>query len=212
VIALLALFVSLGGSAYAAFTLPRNSVGTRQLRNGAVTGAKLQNGAVTWRQIRGHSLRASDFAFGQLRAGERGAQGPKGTTGSLGPRGATGAAGPRGHTGATGPAGPGYHFTTAGGNPGPSLTQAGTYFVVVQAGISNTNPTALTGECDVSDPGLHGAFFSNAFALPPNGSREFSFSGMAAVGSPVSLHLSCTDTSGAAVTPTAPQWWVSPVG
>jgi hypothetical protein len=36
VVATLALFVALGGSSYAAFVLPANSVGTQQLRNGAV--------------------------------------------------------------------------------------------------------------------------------------------------------------------------------
>lgn len=40
-IALAALFVALGGTSYAALSLPAGSVGTRQLRNGAVTGAKL---------------------------------------------------------------------------------------------------------------------------------------------------------------------------
>jgi hypothetical protein len=37
----LALFVALGGTGYAAITIPRSSVGTPQLRNGAVTPAKL---------------------------------------------------------------------------------------------------------------------------------------------------------------------------
>lgn len=37
----IALFVALGGTSYAAVSLPRNSVGTRQLRNGAVTPKKL---------------------------------------------------------------------------------------------------------------------------------------------------------------------------
>lgn len=41
VIAYLALFIALGGSGYAAVAIPRNSVGTQQLRNGAVTPAKL---------------------------------------------------------------------------------------------------------------------------------------------------------------------------
>ena len=41
VMATLALFVALGGSAYAATRLKKNSVGTRQLKNGAVTEAKL---------------------------------------------------------------------------------------------------------------------------------------------------------------------------
>jgi hypothetical protein len=41
VLSLIALFVSLAGGAYAAFTLPANSVGTKQIKNGAVTGSKL---------------------------------------------------------------------------------------------------------------------------------------------------------------------------
>ena len=46
VISLIALFVALGGTSYAAITsLPANSVGTKQLKNSAVTGTKL-NAAV----------------------------------------------------------------------------------------------------------------------------------------------------------------------
>jgi hypothetical protein len=41
VVATLALFLALGGASYAAITLPRNSVGGNQLRNGAVTTQKL---------------------------------------------------------------------------------------------------------------------------------------------------------------------------
>jgi hypothetical protein len=46
VIATMALFIALGGVAVAA-GLPRNSVGTNQLKRGAVTAAKLKRGAVT---------------------------------------------------------------------------------------------------------------------------------------------------------------------
>ena len=46
-ISLLALFVALGGTSYAAISLPDKSVGTAQLKNAAVTGGKIADGAVT---------------------------------------------------------------------------------------------------------------------------------------------------------------------
>jgi len=90
VVALIALFVALGGSAYAVTSLPHGSVGTAQLKNGAVTGAKVKKG----------SLLRSNFKAGQLPAG---AQGPAGPTGAQGPAGPTGA---EGKSGPEGPAGP----------------------------------------------------------------------------------------------------------
>lgn len=57
-IACLALFVSLGGTGYAAFRLPPNTVGTVQLRPGAVVSSKVRDG----------SLLARDFKRGQLGA------------------------------------------------------------------------------------------------------------------------------------------------
>jgi hypothetical protein len=42
----IALFVSLGGGAYAALTLPANSVGTKQIKNRAVSGSKLARNAL----------------------------------------------------------------------------------------------------------------------------------------------------------------------
>ncbi len=40
-VAYLALFVALGGTSYAAFSLPAGGVGARELKNGAITAAKL---------------------------------------------------------------------------------------------------------------------------------------------------------------------------
>lgn len=80
IIATAALAVALGGTGYAAVTLPRNSVGTAQLKANAVTSAKVKDG----------SLRAADFATGQL---------PKGDTGATGATGATGPAGAQGERG-----------------------------------------------------------------------------------------------------------------
>ena len=90
----LALFIALGGVSWAAATLPANSVGKRQLKDNAVTGAKVANG----------SLRAADFARGALQAGPQGPAGPAGAVGAAGagPAGAAGAAGPRGEPGAKG--------------------------------------------------------------------------------------------------------------
>lgn len=47
VVATIALIVALGGTSYAAFIVPKNSVGTRQLKNDAVTTKKIKNGSVT---------------------------------------------------------------------------------------------------------------------------------------------------------------------
>ncbi len=53
VISLIALFIALGGTSYAAITasLPKNSVGSKQLKNNAVTSKKIKNGAVTAAKI-----------------------------------------------------------------------------------------------------------------------------------------------------------------
>lgn len=77
VVACLALFIALGGASYAAFKLPKNSVGTKQLKNGAVTAAKVKPG----------SLLAKDFKKGQLPVGAKGATGPQGVAGPQGPAG-----------------------------------------------------------------------------------------------------------------------------
>lgn len=77
-VALLALFVALGGSAYAGLTLPRNSVGSAQLKRGAVTAAKLHTNAVTSSTVKAHSLLATDFKPGQLPQGPQGPKGPPG--------------------------------------------------------------------------------------------------------------------------------------
>ena len=52
VISLIALFVALGGTSYAAITaLPRDSVGTKQLKNNAVTPAKIKAVAPLWHAV-----------------------------------------------------------------------------------------------------------------------------------------------------------------
>jgi hypothetical protein len=82
VIAMLALFVAMGGTGYAALKLPKNSVGSKQIKKNAVTSTKVKNG----------SLKKGDFAAGQLPAGAVGPRGPAGANGTNGPAGPQGEA------------------------------------------------------------------------------------------------------------------------
>lgn len=66
VVSILALIVALGGTSYAAVTRPRDSVGTRQLKNGAVTGAKIKRGAVTGKAIKNGAVTGAKVAAGSL--------------------------------------------------------------------------------------------------------------------------------------------------
>jgi hypothetical protein len=74
IVASIALFVALGGTSYAVTQLPKNSVGTKQLKANAVTGAKVKNG----------SLAATDFSNAALDV-LQGAAGPTGAIGATGP-------------------------------------------------------------------------------------------------------------------------------
>lgn len=78
------------GEAAKNLVVPRNSVGTLQLKNGAVTTAKLRSGAVTSAKVANFSLRAIDFRGAQL---PRGPQGPAGPAGPAGPQGPPGIGG-----------------------------------------------------------------------------------------------------------------------
>ena len=78
VVSTICLFLLLGGgAAFAATQLPKNSVGAKQLRNGAVTQAKIAT---------------------QAQAALRGQTGPAGPRGEAGLRGETGLRGPAGPT------------------------------------------------------------------------------------------------------------------
>jgi len=65
-VALLALFVALGGTGYAVSSLPRNSVGPKQLRTGAVTTKKLKRRAVTASKIANDALGGKQIAESKL--------------------------------------------------------------------------------------------------------------------------------------------------
>ncbi len=61
VMASAAVFIALGGGAYAALRVPPNSIGSRQLKAGAVTDGKLANEAVTAAKVAEHSLTATQI-------------------------------------------------------------------------------------------------------------------------------------------------------
>jgi hypothetical protein len=81
VVATAALFVALGGTSYAVMSLPKNSVGSAQIRDGSISPKDLSAAA----------------AKGQV--------GPKGAPGSAGAKGETGSAGTRGEAGRVGDTG-----------------------------------------------------------------------------------------------------------
>jgi hypothetical protein len=78
IVSTIALVVALGGTSYAAFSLPNNSVGTRQIRNKAVTLTKIAP--------------AAQHALSKVgppgNPGVQGPQGPQGPQGTPGPKGA----------------------------------------------------------------------------------------------------------------------------
>jgi len=69
VISLIALFVALGGTSYAAInSLPKNSVGTTQLKNNAVTGRKIKDGAITAAKLNTAGLKISPEPWHEIGA------------------------------------------------------------------------------------------------------------------------------------------------
>jgi hypothetical protein len=120
--------------------------------------------------------------------------------------------------GPPGAPGAGLTFTTASGTTGPSLTQAGTYSVDVEADVYNSTSSPMAGFCDVVAQGtVTQSSFDEAFALSANSATDFSFSGIVTIGdvssaAPAALSVHCTDVNSNNVTLTGAQWWVSPVG
>ena len=81
IVAIIALIVSMGGTGYAAFTLPDNSVGTKQLKNGAVTAAKVKRHSLTGAQINLKKLGTVPAARDAGRALKAGTAAPTGKAG-----------------------------------------------------------------------------------------------------------------------------------
>jgi hypothetical protein len=80
VMATIAVFVALGGTSYAIATLPKNSVGSKQIRSGAVGKTEVRRGAVRSKQLHDGSVSLRDLSAttkASLR-GQTGSPGPPG--------------------------------------------------------------------------------------------------------------------------------------
>jgi hypothetical protein len=81
VIAMIALFISLGGVSYG---LARNSVDSREIKNGTVSSRDLKNNSVTSTDVKNGSLVTGDFKPGAVPAGPAGPPGADGRPGADG--------------------------------------------------------------------------------------------------------------------------------
>jgi hypothetical protein len=70
VVSVLALFVALGGTAWGVAHLPKNSVGSKQIRNGAVKKVDLHKKAVTYAKLAPNSIDSSKVRDGSLGASD----------------------------------------------------------------------------------------------------------------------------------------------
>ena len=175
VIATLALFLALGGGAYAAIKLPKNSVGSKQIKSNAVNSSKLKDG----------SLLSKDFRAGQLPAGAQGPVGPRGADGTNGTNGTNGDTGPRGPSDAY------YAQETNGGQTTLAVTvPAGDYAasgdgrVTNSNGQSGTTPDGAT-ECNLEAGGDPAAKATTTATVPGTGLSTSNVGGGSAS---VSLH------------------------
>lgn len=152
-IAALALFVVLGGGAYAQSgaditgrDIANNSVGGKDVKQNSLAGGDLKNGSITGEDVRNDSLTGDDVDESTLEL----PTGPGGANGSVGPKGDTGPVGPRGEAGERGPAG-------SQGQTGPQGTAAAPRtFRVERASSTLTIPAGnvggtLTASCDAGE-------------------------------------------------------------
>ena len=126
VVAYLALFAALGGSAYAAATITGQNI-----KDGSITGKDVRNRSLGTNELSARAVSALSGRRGP--AGPKGDQGPAGPSGATGPRGASGPAGAQGPQGPSGPSGPsgisGWQYVVSDGRslaPGQFSTRTAT--------------------------------------------------------------------------------------
>jgi len=85
IVALVALFVALGGSSYAAVR-----IGSTQIADNSIRSRDVHNNDLRSIDVKDGSLLAKDFAAGQLPSGPAGPAGPRGKKGDKGAQGSPG--------------------------------------------------------------------------------------------------------------------------
>lgn len=130
-----AMVVALIALAFASMTpataAVRKLIGTKNIKDSAITTAKIQKGAVTKDRL------APDIIQSGIK-GETGLQGLKGDTGPAGPKGdagSTGAQGPKGDVGVAGPAG----------------AQATNLFASIDGEVASPNPPIIINQSGVTN-------------------------------------------------------------
>ena len=171
VISLIALFVALGGSAYA---IGAGSIGSRELRNNSVRGVDVRNETLTGGDVARDSLKGADIDETSLRlpAGPAGPQGPPGPGAVAGPAGVAGPPGPAGPTGEKGDDGAACLPSTPAcvgpqGEPGPAgssdyayIFGSGAQVILANSPVVFSSNGPLNGIAHV--PGMSASIVSSA--------------------------------------------------
>jgi Collagen triple helix repeat (20 copies) len=149
-VAFIALVVSLGGTSYAALSLPAASVGSKELKKNSVSSPKVKAGSLLLSDFRSSQRALLQGPRGQASAGPQGPAGPAGPGGPAGPPGPpgpTGATGPVGVSGPTGPTGATGAVGVTGptGPSGPADT-----FVRLVSGVADDTDQVV--QCDAASP------------------------------------------------------------
>ena len=147
VMATIAVFVSLGGGAYAALR-----VTGREVVNSSLRGADVRNGSLTGRDIRDRSIGARDLARGAIRQGPQGATGATGSQGRPGPPGATG---PQGASAREHWAVVGLNGAILEGSPGATVDRQGPGVYFVRWGVDVSRCAAVVTAGRPAADGTH---------------------------------------------------------
>lgn len=182
----LALFIALGGGAYAAVGNPFVGHG------GVIHGCIPVNGGVLTVIRRGDACPKGTRSLRFNRTGKRGKTGKPGAAGAPGSQGTRGNDGPQGVTGPTGPSNA-YFDYAAGSNAASVALPAGDYALRGTANFNNPNTTGVDAAgctLQISGPGTVSASPGGA-TVPDSGQAEVAAEGIAHLPASSTILYSC---------------------